>query len=460
MKKELLLILVPLIVICQSSHAYTTGDAIERINGMSVLNTESPAFLEDWAIKIFPKDTIVFQGRHPIHIAAHIEILSRTADVNYAHRFVIFLDKNGNLQPEAMQVARGNGHEGWDGILGYGMDYGGPAWMSVDIIKYGGKMYPVSTLGHITTIHEQEQMYGKEFFYEFTLNKCVRELVDIRYPAWNRFGRFIVPEENPYLMSIEGWLFSKSGKTLINAENFYDEKRERGKTNFILRLLNGELSEEWENIDTIGEQAFLYAEQGSFKETGKRASIYIDLPKHVKVIGEEAFFGSNLLRDSLTIPETVRYVGDWAFDTTDTFRVVRFMGTTPPKFGEYEDESGHKFIAEIFNWNASTTFIVPDGCKNAYKEAFPVEGINLVEESEYATSVISVQNPTIKIRRNANMLTLKGCKQGEQIQIYSTDGKMISNGTSSGNHDMLFFLPWEQKNVIVRVGNRQTFKIK
>lgn len=37
---------------------------------------------------------------------------------------------------------------------------------------------------------------------------------------------------------------------------------------------------------------------------------------------------------------------------------------------------------------------------------------------------------------------------------------MISNGTSSGNHDMLFFLPWEQKNVIVRVGNRQTFKIQ
>lgn len=458
MKKKLLMILIPIIAISQSSHADSDWwskrwEGVEYINGMTVLNTDK-ANREHWAIIEYPKDTCI-DGRP---VPAHIEIGTRYSDMYFEPlKFVIHIDKNGNLQPEAVQVARGNSDEypnkGW-------WDYGGPDKMPLDMIKYKGKMYPVSTLGHITTIHEQEQMYGKEFFYEFTLNKCVRELVDIRYPAWNRFGRFIVPEENPYLMSIEGWLFSKSGKTLINAENFYDEKRERGKTNFILRLLNGELSEEWENIDTIGEQAFLYAEQGSFKKTGKRASIYIDLPKHVKVIGEEAFFGSNLLRDSLTIPETVRYVGDWAFDTTDTFRVVRFMGTTPPKFGEYEDESGHKFIAEIFNWNASTTFIVPDGCKNAYKEAIPVEGINLVEESEYATSVISVQNPTIKIRRNANMLTLRGCKQGEQIQIYSTDGKMISNGTSSGNHDMLFFLPWEQKNVIVRVGNRQIFKIQ
>ena len=468
MKKKILLMLIPLLAMTQSSYASYRmeewEEGIEQINGMTVFDTDK-ASSRYWRIEVYPKDTII----HGYPIPAHIGIIYTVKNSERAMKIVIHIDENGNLQPEAMQVARGNAFEYPSDR--FPLDYGGPDCMLFDMVKYKGEIYPISVLGHISYIREKYQMDQEDFFKQYTLNKCVRELINISYPAWNRFGRFIVPEENPYLKSIEGWLFSKSGKTLINAENSYDEKGESGKTNFILRLLNGELSEEWENIDTIGDMAFLYAEQGKYKETGKRASIYIDLPKHVKVIGQGAFWSSNLLRDSLTIPASVRVIKKCAFNhiagydrygaigSMAPFRVIRFLGTIPPKM-IFTEAGEHHPPLPPFKCNASTTFIVPDGCKNAYREVLPADSINIVEESEYATTVKQPVHPSVKIRRNANMLIVGGCEQEEQVQVFTADGKIISNSTSSGNHDMLIFLPWEEKNIIVRVGNRKTFKIK
>ncbi len=129
------------------------------------------------------------------------------------------------------------------------------------------------------------------------------------------------------------------------------------------------------SVTSIGERAF----------EGCSGLTSIEIPSSVTSIGYSAFSGCSGLT-SIEIPSSVTSIGERAFSYCSS--TIEFKGTTPPSGGD-----------ETFSNYSGSFIVVPAGCGEAYRTAYPsvadkiVEFENIEIEIKEATGRFTHSNP-------------------------------------------------------------------
>lgn len=112
----------------------------------------------------------------------------------------------------------------------------------------------------------------------------------------------------------------------------------------------------------------------------------IILPESLTTIGEWAFRQSHLV-DTLTIPQLVANIGDYAFAFMNGLSKMKSLPTTPPTCGEWAFKHNYG--------TANPPLEVPCGCVDDYSNAYGWNQFQFISESPGCTHQISVlANPS------------------------------------------------------------------
>ena len=85
----------------------------------------------------------------------------------------------------------------------------------------------------------------------------------------------------------------------------------------------------------------------------------VNLNEGLRVIGHKALSNSRFVNATITLPSTLEYIGEAAFDNHDGLTTVRCAATTPPACGD----------SRVFGDKSALTLAVPTGAKKAYEDA-------------------------------------------------------------------------------------------
>lgn len=158
--------------------------------------------------------------------------------------------------------------------------------------EYNGKTLPVTSVG-------ADSFSSGMQVDTVTIPKSVLKIGDRAFCGFMT-KKYIVDEENPNYKSVDGVLFTKDGKTLIQ---------------YPLACENEEYNVP-EGTEEIGEFSFSKAYGISERNVSS-----VILPKSVRTIGAYAFYDSGCIR-SISISEGVTYIGDGAFGRSSIDSVV------------------------------------------------------------------------------------------------------------------------------------------
>ncbi len=115
----------------------------------------------------------------------------------------------------------------------------------------------------------------------------------------------------------------------------------------------------------------------------------------LKIIGRKAFSHSEIIGNEITLPSTLEYIGDAAFDASDLKR-VRCAAMTPPMCGD----------ERVFGDKSNLTLMVAPGAKDAYAAAPVWSSFGTIIED---TSLLSVNAVTAdSIEGEAEYYTIDG----------------------------------------------------
>lgn len=151
-------------------------------------------------------------------------------------------------------------------------------------------------------------------------------------------------------------------------------------------------------VTTIGDQAFMYCFY--LKE--------IVIPS-IKSIGKEAFYGCDYPNEYYLITDI-------------------FVGYEPASFPvSYPDE---EFEEETYY---RATLHVPAGCASKYKAANIWCNFRQISEGYNPTGIKSTEVNDVKIHTDNGYVQLTGLKDGEKVEFYAIDGKLIGAQKASGS---------------------------
>ena len=238
----------------------------------------------------------------------------------------------------------------------------------------------------VTTIASEAFNYDvKEKIHTIELPSTITTIQPGALADFSNLTEIIVDENNPNYTSIDGVLYSKDGKTLVQFPG--------GKSN--------------ENYD---------------------------IPATVTNIGEKAFYGCSQL-SSVTIPETVKVVGDSAFSSSGLTTLVISNGV----------ESIGK---EAFEFNKITSVTIPGTVKVVGESAFEYctslatliieEGVEKIESyAFFSTKLQNITLPTTITEFGNNVFGLIG-ESSKNIVINGKDtdtnvGDLLKSCSFSGN---------------------------
>ena len=257
-----------------------------------------------------------------------------------------------------------------------------------DKVEYNGQTYKVTSIG-AQAFTECMRLTS------ITIHSSVTSIGRIAFDACESLSKFTVAKKNPCFADIEGVLFNKNKDTLLSYPNLKTER-------------------------------------------------YV-IPSGVVAIYEDAFSSCNALR-SLTIPESVRYIGREALTGCDYLAEVFCQGKTPPTIGFYR-----------IGYLPGCIFYVPKSTGKIYSSApgwiytSTLNRINIIEKGTVTTYKVKLKEAGTLLEAigmdNLNKvikLTIAGPLNGTDIKIIRSklpllrildlgDTNIVSGGESYSN---------------------------
>ena len=177
----------------------------------------------------------------------------------------------------------------------------------------------------------------------------VTTIGDYAFRSCDSLTSITVDGENAFYQSIDGNLYSKDGKTLIQYAI--------GKTatSFIIP----------EGVTTIGNSAFRFCE----------SLTSVEIPNSVTSIGDDAFYSCDSLT-SIVIPNSVTSIGDDAFEYCNSLTNITVDGENEV----YQSIDGNlyskdgKTLIQYAIGKTATSFIIPEGVTTIGNHAFSICG--------------------------------------------------------------------------------------
>ena len=119
---------------------------------------------------------------------------------------------------------------------------------------------------------------------------------------------------------------------------------------------------------------------------------------------------------SVTIPNSVTSIGDWAFDCCDNLKNVYCYSEEVPSTNVW-----------IFNgtYIENATLHVPASAIEAYKITTPWSKFGTIKAIEETVGVESVKDRGIAIQSADGFITISGLDSNEQVDFFATDGKAL-----------------------------------
>lgn len=172
----------------------------------------------------------------------------------------------------------------------------------------------------------------------------------------------------------------------------------------------------------------------------------LTIPKSVKSIGYKAFCCSGLT--SVDIPENVETIGNAAFAEVDMSNVVSHL-KVPFAI------SGISNFYKTFSQNTFNNAIlyVPIGTIDKYKATDGWKDFANIVEGDPA-SIAEVHNESLFIKNEGNNLTIEGADDGEQVNVYTTNGVQAGSAISKNGKAMVNTNLQKGEIAIVKVGEK------
>ena len=141
---------------------------------------------------------------------------------------------------------------------------------------------------------------------------------------------------------------------------------------------------------------------------------FVKLPEKLSSIPMNAFNGCDFM--SVTIPESVTYIGDWAFESTKNLKEVRFLSNMPPSCGE----------ERVFGDNSAIRVLVPAQSIEAYKASnlnyyhLVIHGFSIMDEE---TTQTTIQLDATLAHEDSIKVTKMGyfINDGDSVWLENTD---------------------------------------
>ena len=181
----------------------------------------------------------------------------------------------------------------------------------------------------------------------------------------------------------------------------------------------------------------------AFKDCSGLTSV--NIPNSVTSIGSSAFYGCSGLT-SVTIGNSVTSIGEWAFYNCTNLTEVT-LGSSVRKIGKYAF-SGAKRLGKIYSLNPTPPtctdedvfygvskeqcrVYVPIGAGIYYKIAIVWRHFTYIEEKEMSGVESTLTDNEVNVVVENGNIIVNGA-EGANIEVYSTNGLCIYNGTDTG----------------------------
>lgn len=237
--------------------------------------------------------------------------------------------------------------------------------------------------------------------------------------------KYEVSEENPYFKAVDGILYSKDGKTLVNVPRGFVEPGEDGKVTPVTFKINDE-------VEVLGEYSLTYHQKDfsevvlgkNVREIKDNAFRYangcnITWNDKLEVIGAYAFQGVTGLVGDVVMPDSVTTIKDYAFKGCSKITSFTF-GANMENFGQQIFDGNSKVVLKFSETNTKLSIegnVVYDAAKT--KCLYWTNVDNKVTEYVMPDTVKEVANGFL-YKSNLTNLTLSANleKIGDQAFYY------------------------------------------
>ena len=184
------------------------------------------------------------------------------------------------------------------------------------------------------------------------------------------------------------------------------------------------------SVTTIGNEAFTLCTDLT----------NITIPNSVTNICDWAFYKCTGLA-SITISNSVTSIGNWAFAYCSGLTEIICKSSTPPTVDNFS-------FSEV---PTTATLYVPIGSKQAYANATGWSRFtNIVEKEMSGVESTLIDNDVNVVVENGNIVVIGA--NGENVEVYSTSGQCVYNGTATT-------IPVPTKALYIVKVNGKSFKV-
>ena len=216
-------------------------------------------------------------------------------------------------------------------------------------VSYEGKIYPVTSIG--------EKAFLNTGLTSVTIPASITSIESEAFRLCSRLEKFVVAEDSKTFSSMDGILFSKDKRTILDFPN--------GKVIKEYRIPEG--------VTAIGDNTF----ESCWNLTS------ITIPKSVTTIGDNAFKGC-LKMTSLTIPEGVTSIGSNAFMECNELTSVTIPKSVK-SLGDLAFQSCRGLVSATIG-SASIGFDAFDNCR-ALRNVILTEGVTSIAKDAFYSCV-------------------------------------------------------------------------
>ena len=147
---------------------------------------------------------------------------------------------------------------------------------------------------------------------------------------------------------------------------------------------------------------------------------HYSIPENISTIIGGAFSGCSGLT-SVTIPNSVTSIGDWAFDTCENIENVYCYAEVVPSTDVYA----------FYNSDIEkATLHVPASAIEAYKTTAPWSDFGTIKAIEGTEGIESVEARGIAIQSAGGFVNISGLDNNETVSFYGIDGKSLGSATA------------------------------
>ena len=223
----------------------------------------------------------------------------------------------------------------------------------------------------------------------------------------------IVDEDNQWLSSHEGVLYSKDCKILhlcprLNRFTAFQPGVERigvaafGGCKYIEDIMLPN------TVNWMGRRAFRYSKIRN-----------VIMPEGIEIVPEGCFEGCEQLA-TVSLPESLKYVEDFAFNNDYKIETIYCRAEQTPSCGD--------FIFEDQTYN-NTILYIPVGGLESYQNTYPWSLFKNIKEYDYSSNT-PVEAAGIDIRAEGGAIVVSG-NEAVPVEVYRTDGTLVRRTAES-----------------------------